>query len=207
MTIYFFPLCFLWNEIYFQCTFVCAKKPQKSNKSSQKATKMCTFPSFYYYTSNFLSLEISNFGPFLSFSFLLTALHNDYKRIEDTGKMAYSCSTKLQSFHDLSSADVVVFSSRCRAREISLDAVISQSSRAGEHVFMYVCFAVFFFFFPGGVLISHQFLLRLLLVWQTRCLLLHSQFSFLAFSRDYQQALRDLYLQSEWLFLLLDVEP
>ncbi len=34
-----------------------------------------------------------------------------------------------------------------RSREISLDSVISQSSRAGEHVFMYVCFAVFFFFF------------------------------------------------------------
>jgi hypothetical protein len=51
------------------------------------------------------------------------------------------------------SANVVVYSSPCRAREISLDAVISQSSRAGEHVFMYVCMFHCFFFFG---LFSHQ---------------------------------------------------
>lgn len=135
---------------------MCAKKkPQKSNKSSQKATKMCTFHPFTTIRAIFFPSKFPTLA--LSFPFLLTALHNDYKRIEDTGKMAYSCSTKLQSFQDLSSADVVVFSSRCRAREISLDAVISQSSRAGEHVFMYVCFVVFFFSFCGFFLINFFF--------------------------------------------------
>jgi hypothetical protein len=101
--------------------------------------------------SNFLSLEkICNFGPF-PFCFLLTALHNDYKRNEDMGKMPTSPRRSSKASRS-SSADVVVFSSPCRAREISLDAVISQSSRAGEHVFMYVCFAVFFSFL--GVVFS-----------------------------------------------------
>jgi hypothetical protein len=53
------------------------------HKSHQKATKVhkkppnCAPSILFYYMSNFLSLEISNFWPF---SFLLTALHNDYKR-------------------------------------------------------------------------------------------------------------------------------
>ncbi len=118
MTIYFFHIkinyipykYYLLLLFYMECnlflsvTFVCAKKKthKKATKAHKKPPKCAPSHPFTIRWANFLSLEISNFGPFLFFSFLLTALHNDYKRNEDTGKMAYSCSTKLQSFHDLS---------------------------------------------------------------------------------------------------------
>lgn len=154
-----FPLLFMECNLFLVYICVCkkaTKKQQKSNKSSQKATKMCTFPSFYYYTSNFLSFEISNFGPFLFFSFNRPPQWLQKNRrygkdgllvLDEAPKLPWSLFCGCCSF----------FSSRCRAREISLDAVISQSSRAGEHVFMYVCFVVFFFSFCGFFLINFFF--------------------------------------------------
>jgi len=106
--LFFFPLCF-----FMECNFIFSVQlcVQKSNKKQQKFTKKppkCV-PSILLLYEQFSFFRNFQFWPF---SFLLTTLHNDYKRNEDTGKMPTRNRRSSKASRN-SFVDVVVFSSRC----------------------------------------------------------------------------------------------
>jgi hypothetical protein len=148
-----------WQSLFFslgffmECNFIFSVHlcVQKSNKKQRKFTKKppkCA-PSILL-----LYEQLSFFRNFQlwPFSFLLTTLHNDYKRNEDTGKMP-TCNRRSSKASRSSSMDVVVFSSRCEFAK-SLSTQQYRNLLAQVNMFLCMFVSLFFFFFLGCFLVN-----------------------------------------------------